>query len=417
MKKAKLLGFGLCVVMFTASLVSCANGADSSSSDTTPAATPAPAATTPAGGSGGGGSGGSGGNGGGGTGANQTLINNAAEGTSITLDPSAGDTQLTINRALTVNGNGVSGVTVTVSPSVARNVTLRNFTNSNIRVANVSNTNSSINTVNNGVFSSVRSVFGGIFRSDNGSTGGATTTGSTDEKFKKVGDDAVPLKLEGCTGVNIEAEAKLALQVDNGQSKSIINEIKLKDGAEDFTFIEIDKADKPETDANEATATNDKTKVVKLSIEYSDKQNESEKINLIGGTFDDVSLTNNYTGEIDFKYDKEFADQLNFSGKDTFLGDTKIKEKDIGNADKTATTGNVYSYTMSKSDFAKVNGYLTIIFMTTAQKQWMDAHGGDFRAEGPRHSPSTFYDQISCATMENPIYMMIPAGFFKVADV
>ncbi|MBR6193257.1 MAG: hypothetical protein IKQ66_03750 [Treponema sp.] len=154
------------------------------------------------------------------------------------------------------------------------------------------------------------------------------------DHFKKFEDNAPPLKLEGCTVEKFEAESKVALKVDTGNKKSTIEEIKLNDGAEDFTFIEIDKADKPETSENEATAMSDKTKVKKLSIEYSDKTNESEKINLIGGTFDDVSLANNFSGEIDFKYDKEFTDQLNFNGKDSFLNDTKIREKDIGVAEK-----------------------------------------------------------------------------------
>lgn len=415
MKKAKLLGFGLCVVMFTASLVSCANGADSSSSDTTPAATPAPAATTPAGGSGGSGNGGNGGNGGGGTGANQTLINNAAEGTSITLDPSAGDTQLTINRALTVNGNGVSGVTVTVSPSVARNVTLRNFTNSNIRVANVSNTNSSINTVNNGVFSSVRSVFGGIFRSDNGSTGGATTTGSANEKFKKVGDNALPLYLDNCTIGNIEAEGKVALYLEKGANKkSEINQIKLKAGAEDFSFIEFDENGK-EVAEKTATPLTDKSKVGNLIID----DNGVKKVNLIGGTFDNVSFGTGADNPTDLKlkYDAEFDNQLNFSGKDDFLNNQKIASKeDIAIAKHAANSG-VYKFTMTRQEFETYNGNITIVFITDAQKQTVsDKHGRfTYWTTEDQNDPTRTLE--TCATYTNPVYAAIPAGHFKVNDL
>ena len=414
MKKAKLLGFGLCVVMFTASLVSCANGADSSSSDTTPAATPAPAATTPAGGSGGSGSGGSGGgNNGGSSGANQTAINNAAEGASITL--SGTDTQLTITRGITVNGGGLSGATVTVSPSVARNVTLRNFTNSNIRVANVSNTNSSINTVNNGVFSSVRSVFGGIFRSDNttGSNSQAIMGTTSGETFKKIVDESVPLFIENCTINEFEADGKVALYLEKGDGKkSNINTITLKDNASDFSFIEFDDNGKEIADKT-ATPYADKSKVGNLIID----KNGNTKVNLIGGSFDNVGFGNNSSAQVDLKYDKELEDdQLHFSDnslKEAFLNNSKITNKeDVGIA-KHANNSGVYKFTMTRNEFNSYNGKITIVFMTNDQKNTVITKQGSFTYFSGAEGTSPL---VSVATYTNPVYAAIPAGHFKIFD-
>ena len=414
MKKSKLIGLGLCVVMLTAALTGCANGADSSSSgdSSTPAA--APASGTPSGGTGGTGGGGSGGgnggSGGGSTGANQTAIDEAAVGASITL--SGTDTQLSITRGITINGNGLSGATITVSPSVARNVTLRNFTNSNIRVANVSSGgNSSVNTVNNGVFSSVRSVFGGIFRSDSSTP--QSGSGTTEEKFNKIGDGSVPLYLENCTGVNFEAEGKVALYLEKGENKkSDFTEIKLKAGAEDFSFIEFDENGKEVADKT-ATPTTDKSKVGNLKIE----DNGVSKVNLIGGTFDNVSFGSGVTSGIELKYDEEFDDQLNFSGKETLLADTnKITAKENVAIAKHASSSGVYKFTMTRQEFELYNGNITIIFITATQKQTVSNKHGRFTYWTPNDTdPNKVLE--TCATYANPVYAAIPAGHFKVNDL
>ena len=316
----------------------------------------------------------------------QAQIDAAPSGGSVTLNQSSAGGAILINKALTVDGNNNQGLTIKVSSAVTSNVTLRNFRDARIVVTS---TGSSPST--------------NRFRD-------AAATNSSSDHFKKIGEGAVPIKLEGCTVEKIEAESKVQLKVDNGNKKSTIGEIKLKDGAEDFTFIEMDKVDKPELDSDAATPLDDKTKVSKLSIEYSDKQNETEKINLIGGTFEEVTLPESFGGEIDFKYDKELeGDQLHFSGKDSFLGKTAIKEKDVAVAEKSGNS-NVYSFTMSKNNFVAMNGFLTIVFMTPAQKSWMDSHNGNL-SEADSSNLSIVH---SCATTQNPIYMMIPAGAFTV---
>ncbi len=314
----------------------------------------------------------------------QSQIDNATAGSTVTLDASYSGTSIVINKALTVNGNNISGLNVTVYSNVANNVTLRNFVNATVSVTTGGS----------------RSALARQY--DN-------AQGSDDEHFDKIGEDSPKLKFEGCSIEKIEAETDLALYVDNGTAKSEIDEIKLKDGAEDFAFIEMDKADKPETAGNEATPTTDKTKVGKLSIE----SDEIETINLIGGTFDDVDLADDFSGDpIEFNYDKEFADQLNFTGKDTFLGDNKIAEKDIGVAEKTTTqTDNgIYNLVISQANFNQYcvpgqdgNGRFAIVFMTDAQKNAITAS-----------TASDLNPWPGVATFSNPIYAAIPAGFFAI---
>lgn len=332
----------------------------------------------------------------------QQQIDNAAAGSTVTLNTSFTDTSITITKALTVNGNGISGLTVTVNSNVTSNVTLKNFVNANIIVKPVSTTNNNIRSAR-----SARSAFiqQPVYSAN-------TNANANTEHFEKMGENALPLKLEGCSIEKFDAEADVALYMESGDSKkSEIGELNLKAGVEEFTFIEMDKADKPETTADEKTPTADKSLVGELNIQG----NGVEKINLIGGKFDDVAIVEGFTGNpIDFKYDKEFNDQFgNFSGKDAFFGNAKIDEKDVGVAEKTTANGNVYSFQMSKDNFLAMNGFLTIFFMTPEQKAWMDQHDGSVTDIGPRESEN-FMDIISCATMENPIYMMMPTGLFTV---
>ncbi|MBO4704230.1 MAG: hypothetical protein J5647_00645 [Spirochaetaceae bacterium] len=323
----------------------------------------------------------------------QSQIDNATAGSTVTLNASYSGTSIVINKALTVNGNNISGLNVTVYSNVAANVTLRNFTNATV----------SITTGN-----SSRSALARQY---------TEAQGDDDEHFEKIGEDSPKLKLEGCSIEKLEAETDVALYVDNGTAKSEIDEIKLKDGAEDFTFVEYDKADKPETTGNEATPTTSKTKVGKLSIE----SDEIETINLIGGTFDDVDIADDFSGDpIDFKYDKEFEDQFGDDfDKDAFFGNggngDKIVEKDIGVVEKTTTqTDNgVYCFTMTKSNFNNFcvpsqdgNGRFAIVFMTDAQKNAITAS-----------TASSLNPWPNVATFANPIYAAIPAGFFAVDDL
>lgn len=386
MKKSKFFVFGLCSVLLLAgSLAGCANAADGGSPGT-PSQTTTPADAT--------------------TGTTTTTttttsgtevsdqagINAAAAGTTVSLASSMAGQSISIDKALTVNGNNVSNVTVTVAPNVRNNVTLRNLNHATIRVASTNNTNASINTINSSTInSSVRSIAGRIFRADNTSSAGGTNSTNA---FKNLDEGAVPIKLEGCTDAKVESEKDIALYLGSGENKSTIEEIKLKEGVQDFSFIEMD-------DKN--TATTAKSKVEKLSIEDDGVQ----KINLIGGTFDDVNLKNGFNGSIDFNYDKEFSDQLgSFSGKGAFFADTKIKEKDVAvaddkaaNATSTSTTDHIYQFTMSRELFNTLNGHFSIIFLTADQA----ANACDFSSE---HT-----ELLSFAT---PAYDMSLMGAFTV---
>lgn len=331
----------------------------------------------------------------------QTLINNASAGASVTLTAGTATTgtYITVDKAITINGSNLEGLTVIVDPSVTSNVTIKNLKQAVIKVGSEPNGN--------------RAAVGRRARAAEDTSSAASTEAT---EFKKLGDEATPIYLEGCTIDKFEAEGDVALYLGIDDKKSEIEELCLKEGVEEFTFVEFDKADKPETTADEKTPTEDKSKVGKLSIE----DDGIEKINLIGGTFDDVNLADDFSGEIEFKYDKDFADQFGDDfDKAAFFGNggsgDKIVEKDIGLVEKTATTGNVYSFTMSKNHFVAMNGFLSIAFMTDAQKQWMDAHNGSPTAIGPQSSENAVHI-ISCATVETPIYLMMPSGLFTVEN-
>ena len=270
----------------------------------------------------------------------QGAIDNAIAGSVVNFDGTSDGGSITITKPLTVNGNGARNVTITISSNVRQNVVLRNFNNATISVLDIP----------------ARMARAGDDDEEE------------DKSFKYLGDDALPVKLEGCTIELFETENDVAIYLENGEKKSDIEEIKLKDGVEDFTFVEFDK---------NGINTDEKSEVGKLSIE-----DGVEKINLIGGTFDDVSLADDFTGAIDFKYDKEFSDQLNFAGKDMFLEKAEIIEKDVGIAEKNAANG-VYSYTISTDMFSYLNGRVFIVLKKVSD-------------------PSA------------PIYAAIPAGLFKV---
>lgn len=273
----------------------------------------------------------------------QEAINNAVPGSVINFNGSSNGGEITVDRPLTLNGNNASNVSIIISSNVRENVVLRNFRNAHITISDIPVHRSGLH---------------------------ANTVGDTEEDtgFKHLGDDALPLKLEGCTIEKIEAEEDFALFLDNGNKKSVIDELELKEGVEDFTFVEFDK---------EGTATNAKSKVKELNIE-----DGVEKINLIGGTFNDVSFADDFTGSVDFKYDQEFEDQLNFDGKEAFLEDSKVIEKDVGVAEKAAGS-TVYSFSMSKDLFDILNGHIFVVFMNENDEN-------------------------------APVYATIPSGFFKV---
>lgn len=387
MKKSKLFCFGLSTLLLLSSLfVACANGADSSSDDSPEAASPS--ASTPAAV-----------NTDSGTGTHvdgaksQADIDRAAAGATITLDSDFSATSITINKALTVNGSGVANLTINVASNVTNNVTLKNFRNATIVVAPVNSSNSSINTIKRSVSSIGRSArsAGGMYRGAN--AGDPVVSSTADEGYKKVGEDSLPLHIEGCTIEKLDVKDDVALYLGTDEKKSVINNLNLKEGVENFTFIEFDKSDKPETTADEKTPLANKSEVKILKLE----DDGIEKINLIGGTFDDINYANDFSANVDFKYDKEFADQLNLESakKQAFM--TAFEPKDIGVAEKTDSEKE-YTFTIPKQYFENIDGRFAIVFMTDEQKTDI----------------STTQTAQNTTDSLHPIYGAFPTGGFKI---
>ena len=309
----------------------------------------------------------------------QALITGASAGASVNLTGTSGaGTYISIDKALTVDGKNIEGLTIYVSPSVSSKVTLKNFKKATVKVGSPA--------------TAARSALWAR---------GAEAPAASDEHLKKMGEDALPLYLEGCEIEKFEAEADVALYLENGEKKSEIDELKLKEGVEDFTFIEMDKADRPETTTDEKTPTADKTKVKKLTIEGEDV----EKVNLIGGTFDNVALADDFSGKVDFKYDKEFDDQLNFTGKDTFLGGSKIEAKDVAVVEvdnSTASGSGVYKFSIPLNDYMKFDARYTVVFMTDEQVR--DLAASEFGS----------MSMSAVASIEHPVYAALPTGAFRI---
>lgn len=300
----------------------------------------------------------------------QSHIDSATAGSTVTLNSTMEGTSIVITKALTVDGGNLENISVTVSASVQNGVTLKNFKNATIAVASAT-PNASIRSLARAVVSSEEEEV---------------------TSFKKFGDESFPLFIEGCTIERFEAENNVALYLDSGDKRSEIKELYLKEGVEDFTFVEFDE---------ESTLTANKSKVEKLSIE----DDGVKEINLIGGTFDDVAFADNFAGEIDFKYDKEFEDQFaEFDTKDEFFAHEKIDARDIALAkDEIANSEelNVYKFTMPRDTFNAMNGKFNVFFLTTAQKAALEAEYGY----------GTFLDLVTCAT---PAYDMSLMGAFTV---
>lgn len=311
----------------------------------------------------------------------QTALNGTAATITLTEGTVPAGSKLTISRAVTVDGKGISGLTLEIASNVTNSVTLKNFKNAGLKV-----TKASSSTANN----NVRSVKGGA---EPEPPEGAEGPEAPDVHFKKFGEDSLPLHIEGCEIKRLEAEEDFALYVENGdEKKSEIKELMLKEGVEDFTFIELDKED---------TDLKDKTKVEDLIIE-----DGVEKINLIGGTFDDVNLADDFSGKVDFKYDKEFDDQFGDDfDKEAFFGKSVIEEKDVAVVElgNTSAAGSgVYKFQIPTDLYAQFDGLYTVIFMTDEQATNLAAAGGSFSI------PSTV------ASIEHPVYAALPTGTFKI---
>ena len=299
----------------------------------------------------------------------QEQINNAKEGATVTLNASLASAgkELTITKALTVDANNIEGLSVTVSSDVANQVVFKNFKKAK--------------------FDIISPVNRSISRGDESPEG--------EGSFKKFGDEALSLKLEGCSIEELSTVSDLALFMGSGNDKSVIDSLILKKGAEDFTFIEFDES---------GTETADKSLVKDLTIEDGVKE-----INLIGGTFDDVNFAADFSDKVDFKYDKEFGDQLNFEKKDEFLEGDKIEARDIAVAevkDTSANETNIYKFTMPREQFDLLNGHMDIIFLTDEQKNAiMDVEGYN----------NGSVDYLETITFDTPAYDMSLMGAFTVA--
>ena len=263
----------------------------------------------------------------------QKSITEAKVGSTVKLSKGVvpANSSITINKALTVDGNGVEGLTINVSSSVKNDVTLKGFKKAKIQITTSNNSSRAVSIVD----VETQDEDGNI------------------QKIEKFGDGALPLKLEGCEIAEFVAEVPVALYMGTGDEKTSIEELLLKEGAESFTFIEND----------EGVDSGDKSSIGKFSVE----DGKLEEINLIGGTFDTFDFADNFAPKdaIVFNYDKEFEQFKD----DAFFDMTFIDEKDIALAENEFATGEsgVYKFEMSKAAFEKLNKYMSVIFLTDEQ--------------------------------------------------
>ena len=292
----------------------------------------------------------------------QKKITDANAGSTVTLQAGkvAAGSSISINKAITVDGKGIDGLTVKVSSIVKDNVVLKNFKNASLKIEKAS--------------LAPRAVSAHDAENEAG------------EKIEKFGDDALPLRLEGCEIKEIIAEDEVALYLGTGDEKTVIEEMNLREGAEKFTFIENDDGIKAE----------DRSSIGKLFIEDGLKE-----INLIGGVFDNVDFADDFAGEkLDFNYDAEFEQFKD----DSFMEKAFVEEKDIAIAEYEATNGKgVYKFEMTKADFNKLNGYMGVIFLNDEQAA---AATGVVDLEAFQKK----------ATYDTPMYNMSIMGAFRVKD-
>ncbi len=291
----------------------------------------------------------------------QKKITDAKAGDTVVLQSGkvAAASAISISKAITVDGKGIDGLTVKVTSTVKDNVVLKNFKNATLKIEKDS--------------SAPRAVTAHDAESDG-------------EKIEKFGDDALPLRLEGCEIKEFIAEDEVALYLGTGDEKTVIEEMNLREGAEKFTFIENDDGIKAE----------DRSSIGKLFIEDGLKE-----INLIGGSFDDVDFADDFADKkLDFNYDAEFEQFRD----DSFMEKSFVEERDIAIAEYEATNGKgVYKFEMTTADFNKLNGYMGVIFLNDDQAK---AATGNCDLEAFQKK----------ATYETPMYNMSIMGAFRVKD-
>ena len=262
----------------------------------------------------------------------QTLLNNATDGDIIKLKDGKvpAGSSITISKALTVDGSGVEGLTVKIDPTVLKDINIKNFKKVKIEMGKKSGGRETLVSDN---------------QTENGS-------------FKKFGDGALPLKIEGCTVEDLNVASDVALYLGTGNEKTTIEKINLAEGVEDFTFVEddVDVAD------------SEKSSVGKLYVE-----NGVREINLIGGSFSDVNFADNFAAKVDFNYDTETEQ---FKNK-AFLNKGTVDKKDISIVESEVSSSNtgVYKFEMSKADFEYFNKYMSVILLTDEQVKALQSGG------------------------------------------
>ena len=287
-----------------------------------------------------------------------------------------------INKALTVNGSSIEGLIVRIESSVSSDVTLKNFKKAKIEI--VAPTPAVQNPYINRFSRSAYNIADIETENESGEI----------QKIEKFGDGVLPLRLEGCEIDELRTEKPITLYLETGDEKSSIEELKILEGAESFTFIEKD----------DDVAAADKSSVEKLFIEKSEVEHGDQEINLIGGTFGDVDFADDFTSEdkLRFKYDAEFEQ---FEDKE-FMEEDFIEEKDIALADYDVTNGSgIYKFTMTRAEFERLNGYLGVVFLNDTHKAAIQNYTMDI------------FETWMSASYEQPMYDMAIMGSFKVFEV
>ncbi len=308
----------------------------------------------------------------------QQSLTNASAGSTVILTPAGGfaplGSSITISKALTVDGNGIEGLAINVTSDVKDKLTLKNFKNATLKV--VAGEQSSSTT------------------SDGSRAVSINDTESEDgERIEKFGDDAVPLRLEGCEIKEFIAEEEVALYFGTGDERSEIEKLALdlNEGEERFTLLENDNG------INE----NDRSSIGTLYVEDGLKE-----INLIGGSFDDVDFSDDFSFDdekLRFNYDPEFEQFKDdeFLKDEEFLKDIELRDIALAEYENTNGTG-VYKFEMTPADFQKLNGYMGVIFLNDEQVE--------------AAKTSSFDNFWRSATYETPMYNMSIMGAFRVKE-
>lgn len=202
----------------------------------------------------------------------QSQIDAALAGSTVTLNASYTGTSISISKALTVNGSGIQNLSITVNAEVADNVTLTNFPNASLTITGGAQPHSAV---------VARSAFAA-----------RSASGGDDEGAgpKELGDDNPRIILENSSFDSITAEDDVTLILGNDEQRVVVDELTVTGRADEFVLIENDGDD---------TADGDKSRISTLTVEAG-----VSEVDLIGGRFDDLEFTGDFSDKVDFYYDK-----------------------------------------------------------------------------------------------------------------